>query len=270
MGRPSRAGPDHDGQLRLVQYSGHARCRGRARSGQVSVFMCDTRDDPGRERRDVETLAPPGRRTDRHRPPDRAAPAGGGRARHPVVYAMTQPVARSAVLPDDEGGRAAAKHAARRPAADRAQRGPNGSWARGCARRGPAPRWRRPACGRPAACGSANGATLGPGGGRRLLAEEPGPTRSSAAATRSAAAWPTPRRRQPGHPGDVALAASTTGSRCARRPASADQRGHAPGRSRKGGRGLLLAAIAGEPARGTRRVPCRLVTRQSTRPGPTS
>ncbi len=32
--------------------------------------------------------------------------------------------------------------------------------------------------------------------------------------------------------------------------------------------GLLLAAIAGEPARGTRRVPCRLVTRQSSRARP--
>jgi LacI family transcriptional regulator len=29
--------------------------------------------------------------------------------------------------------------------------------------------------------------------------------------------------------------------------------------------GLLLAAIAGEPARGTRTVPCRLVVRQSSR-----
>jgi LacI family transcriptional regulator, galactose operon repressor len=29
--------------------------------------------------------------------------------------------------------------------------------------------------------------------------------------------------------------------------------------------GLLLAAIAGEPAHGTRTVPCRLVVRQSSR-----
>jgi DNA-binding LacI/PurR family transcriptional regulator len=29
--------------------------------------------------------------------------------------------------------------------------------------------------------------------------------------------------------------------------------------------GMLLAAIAGEPARGTRTVPCRLVIRQSSR-----
>src|ERR1700749_2744495 len=83
-------------------------------NGQVSVFMCDTRDDPEREQRYVEMLAArrvdglivPGRRTE----PRRAVTAGPG---IPVVYAMTQPLGQDgpAVLPDDEGGgRAAAGH----------------------------------------------------------------------------------------------------------------------------------------------------------------
>ena len=82
--------------------------------GQVSVFMCDTRDDPERERRYVEMLW--GRRVDgllvtgrrvEPRPPVQAPPG------IPVVYAMTQPAGggAAAVLPDDEGGgRAAAEH----------------------------------------------------------------------------------------------------------------------------------------------------------------
>jgi LacI family transcriptional regulator len=82
--------------------------------GQVSVFMCDTRDDPERERRYVEMLW--GRRVDgllvtgrrvEPRPPLQAPPG------IPVVYAMTQPAGggAAAVLPDDEGGgRAAAEH----------------------------------------------------------------------------------------------------------------------------------------------------------------
>jgi LacI family transcriptional regulator len=82
--------------------------------GQVSVFMCDTRDDPERERRYVEMLW--GRRVDgllvtgrrvEPRPPIQAPPG------IPVVYAMTQPAGggAAAVLPDDEGGgRAAAEH----------------------------------------------------------------------------------------------------------------------------------------------------------------
>jgi len=82
--------------------------------GQVSVFMCDTRDDPERERRYVEMLwarrvdglLVTGRRVE-PRPPVQAPPGT------PVVYAMTQPDGggAAAVLPDDEGGgRAAAEH----------------------------------------------------------------------------------------------------------------------------------------------------------------
>ena len=83
-------------------------------TGQVSVFMCDTRDDPERERRCVELLA--ARRVDglivtgRRVEPRPAVVAGPG---IPVVYAMTQPLGESgpAVLPDDEGGgRAVAGH----------------------------------------------------------------------------------------------------------------------------------------------------------------
>jgi LacI family transcriptional regulator len=82
--------------------------------GQVSVFMCDTRDDPDREKRYVEMLAArrvdglivTGRRIE-PRPPVSAGPG------IPVVYAMTQPLGENgpAVLPDDEGGgRVAAAH----------------------------------------------------------------------------------------------------------------------------------------------------------------
>jgi LacI family transcriptional regulator len=83
-------------------------------TGQISVFMCDTRDDPERERRYVEMLAArrvdgllvTGRRVEA-RPPVSAGPG------IPVVYAMTQPLGGDgpAVLPDDEGGgRIAAEH----------------------------------------------------------------------------------------------------------------------------------------------------------------
>jgi len=83
-------------------------------TGRVSVFMCDTRDDPERERRYVEMLwarrvdglIVTGRRIE-PRPPLPTLPG------IPVVYAMTQPAGNGApaVLPDDErGGRMAAEH----------------------------------------------------------------------------------------------------------------------------------------------------------------
>jgi len=82
-------------------------------TGQISVFMCDTRDDPERERhyiemltaRRVDGLIVTGRRIE-PRPAVRADPS------IPVVYAMTQPDnGGAAVLPDDEGGgRIAADH----------------------------------------------------------------------------------------------------------------------------------------------------------------
>ena len=111
--------------------------------GQVSVFMCDTRDDPEREQRYIEMLA--ARRVDglivtgRRIEPRRPVTAGPG---IPVVYAMTQPLGQDgpAVLPDDEGGgRAAAEHllgAGRR----RPGRPPPGAcrcWSAGAGRRAP-------------------------------------------------------------------------------------------------------------------------------------
>jgi LacI family transcriptional regulator, galactose operon repressor len=83
-------------------------------TGQVSVFMCDTRDDPERERRYTDMLA--ARRVDgliitgRRIEPRPPVMAGHG---IPVVYAMTQPTEGDgpSVLPDDEGGgRAATEH----------------------------------------------------------------------------------------------------------------------------------------------------------------
>jgi LacI family transcriptional regulator len=83
-------------------------------SGQISVFMCDTRDDPERERRYTEMLA--SRRVDglivtgRRIEPRPAVAVGEG---IPVIYAMTQPLDGDgpAILPDDEeGGALAARH----------------------------------------------------------------------------------------------------------------------------------------------------------------
>jgi LacI family transcriptional regulator len=76
-------------------------------TGQVSVFMCDARDDPERERRYTEMLT--ARRVDgllitgRRIEPRPPVLAGQG---IPVVYAMTQPSegGQPSVLPDDEGG----------------------------------------------------------------------------------------------------------------------------------------------------------------------
>jgi LacI family transcriptional regulator len=83
-------------------------------TGQVSVFMCDTRDDPERERRYVEMLS--ARRVDGLIVTGRRIeprPSLDTRADFPVVYAMTQPLDGDcpAVLPDDDaGGRVAARH----------------------------------------------------------------------------------------------------------------------------------------------------------------
>jgi LacI family transcriptional regulator len=83
-------------------------------AGQISVFMCDTRDDPRRERRYVDLLLSrhvdglivTGRRIE-PRPRIRVGPAT------PVVYGLTRPIDGDdpAVLPDDHGaGRVAAEH----------------------------------------------------------------------------------------------------------------------------------------------------------------
>ena len=83
-------------------------------AGQISVFMCDTRDDPDRERqyldmllnRQVDGLIVAGRRIE-------PRPSIGTDLDVPVVYAMTQSLDsdQPAILPDDVGGgRIAAEH----------------------------------------------------------------------------------------------------------------------------------------------------------------
>ncbi|MGW0807813.1 LacI family DNA-binding transcriptional regulator [Nonomuraea sp. NPDC002799] len=83
-------------------------------AGQISVFMCDTRDDPIRERhyverllaRRVEGVIVTGRRTE-------PRPGIGRDLPVPVVYAMTRSTDESdvSIIPDDEGGGAlAARH----------------------------------------------------------------------------------------------------------------------------------------------------------------
>jgi LacI family transcriptional regulator len=83
-------------------------------AGQISVFMCDTRDDPVRERQYLEMLL--GRQVDglivtgRRIEPRPSVGIGLGM---PVVYAMTQSLDTDepAILPDDYGGgRTAADH----------------------------------------------------------------------------------------------------------------------------------------------------------------
>src|SRR6267154_951693 len=82
--------------------------------GQISVFMCDTRDEPDRERRyldmllsrQVDGLIVAGRRIE-------PRPSIGPTLGVPVVYAMTQSMDSDepAILPDDAGGgRLAAEH----------------------------------------------------------------------------------------------------------------------------------------------------------------
>ncbi|WP_020574424.1 LacI family DNA-binding transcriptional regulator [Actinopolymorpha alba] len=76
-------------------------------AGQISVFMCDTRDDPIRERHQVQTLLArrvdgilvTGRRTE-------PRPSIGTDLPVPVVYAMTQSADPNdfSVIPDDIGG----------------------------------------------------------------------------------------------------------------------------------------------------------------------
>jgi LacI family transcriptional regulator len=83
-------------------------------AGQISVFMCDTRDDQERERRYVETLL--ARRVDGLIVAGRRIeprPSIGATLGTPVVYAMTQSLDTDepGVIPDDKGGgRLAAEH----------------------------------------------------------------------------------------------------------------------------------------------------------------
>ena len=242
-------------------------------TGQVSVFMCDTRDDPERERRYVEMLAArrvdglivTGRRVE-PRPPVVAGPG------IPVVYAMTQPLDESgpAVLPDDKGGgRAVAGHLL---GAGRRRIGHITGPERFLAARN-----------RVAGFGGALGAVgLEPHGGVRfgewserwgreaadqLLVDQPD-TDAIFCGSDQIARGVADTLRQSGRaiPGDVALVGFENWEPMAlgAQPplTSVDMCLEEVGRAAAG---LLLAAIADEPARGARTVPCRLVVRQSSR-----
>ena len=241
-------------------------------TGQVSVFMCDTRDDPERERRYVETLA--ARRVDglivtgRRAEPRPPVVAGPG---IPVVYAMTQPLGQDgpAVLPDDGGGgRAAAEHllsAGRRRighitgperflAARERAAGFGGALAaagltlHGGVRFGEwSERWGRQAA-------------------EALLADRPD-TDAIFCGSDQIARGVADTLRAAGRtiPGDAALVGFDNWEPMAlgAQPplTSVDMCLEEVGRAAAE---LLLAAIAGEPAHGTRTVPSRLVVRQSS------
>jgi LacI family transcriptional regulator len=241
-------------------------------TGQVSVFMCDTRDDPERERRYVEMLAArrvdglivAGRRVE-PRPPVAAGPG------IPVIYAMTQPIGADgpAVLPDDSGaGRAAAGHllgAGRRrighitgPERFLAARQRAAGFSGALAAAGLEPaggmrfgewseRWGREAAG-------------------RLLADQPGLDAVFCGSDQIArGVADTLREAGRAIPGDVALVGVDNWEPMAlgaQPPLTSidpclEEIGHQAA-------GMLLAAIAGEPARGVRTVPCRLVVRESS------
>jgi LacI family transcriptional regulator len=241
-------------------------------TGQVSVFMCDTRDDPEREKRYVEMLS--ARRVDglivtghrvEPRPPVTAGPG------IPVVYVMTQPQGEDgpAVLPDDEGGgRAAAEHllgggrrrighitGPERFASARARAAGFGAalaaagWrAHGGVRFGEwSERWGREAAG-------------------RLLAEEPG-TDAIFCGSDQIARGVADAVRAVGRaiPADVALVGFDNWEPMAlgAQPplSSVDMCLEEAGRMAAG---QLLAAIAGEPPHGIRTVPTRLVVRESS------
>jgi LacI family transcriptional regulator len=241
-------------------------------TGQVSVFMCDTRDDPERERRYVEMLAArrvdglivAGRRVE-PRPPVAAGPG------IPVIYAMTQPTGDGgpAVLPDDRGaGRTAAGHllsAGRRrighiTGPDRflaaRQRAAGFGGALAAAGLEPAggvrfgewsERWGREAAG-------------------RLLADQPGLDAVFCGSDQIArGVADTLREAGRDIPGDVAVVGVDNWEPMAlgaQPPLTSvdmclEEIGHQAA-------GMLLAAIAGEPERGVRTVPCRLVVRESS------
>ena len=243
-------------------------------AGQISVFMCDTRDDPDREQlylerlvsRRVDGLIVTGRRIE----PRPALDVG---QRFPVVYAMTQPLDGDdpAILPDDEGGaETAARHllgtgrghighitgparflAARKRAAGlshvlaeagvpfAADEVLYGEWSE---------RW-----GREAAC--------------RLLEDHPDTDAIFCGSDQIArGVADTLRAAGQAIPGDVALVGFDNWEPMvlgAQPPlTSVDMCLEEVGRVAAE---MLLAAIAGEPARGTRTVvPCRLVVRKSS------
>ena len=241
-------------------------------TGQVSVFMCDTRDDPARERRYVEMLAArrvdglivAGRRVE-PRPPVEAGPG------IPVIYAMTQPndADGPAVLPDDTGaGRTVAGHLL------------GGGHRRIGHITGP----ERFLAARQRAAGFGDAlaaAGLKPAGGvrfgewserwgreaaRDLLADQPGLDAVFCGSDQIArGVADTLREAGRDIPGDVAVVGVDNWEPMAlgAQPplTSVDMCLEEIGRKAAE---MLLAAIAGEPERGVRTVPCRLVVRQSS------
>jgi len=233
-------------------------------TGQVSVFMCDTRDDPERERRYIEMLSArrvdglivTGRRVE-PRPPVVAGPG------IPVVYAMTQSLGEDgpAVLPDDEGGgRAAAEHllAAGRRRIGHITGPERFLFSAALAARGLEPhggvrfgewseRWGREAA-------------------TQLLADRPDLGAVFCGSDQIArGVGDTLRAAGRRIPGDVALVGFDNWEPMAlgAQPplTSVDMCLEEVGRAAAE---LLLAAIADEPARGVRTVPSRLVVRQSS------
>jgi LacI family transcriptional regulator len=241
-------------------------------TGQVSVFMCDTRDDPAREQRYVEMLA--ARRVDglivtgRRVEPRTPVTAGPG---IPVVYAMTQPLGADgpAILPDDQGaGQIAAEHLL---AGGRRRIGHITGPARFLAARQRAAGFR----------GALAAAGVEPHGGarfgewseqwgraaaRQLLDDQPGLDAAFCGSDQIArGVADTLREAGRAIPADVAVVGVDNWEPMAlgAQPplTSVDMCLEEVGREAAG---MLLAAIAGEPERGTRTVPCRLVVRQSS------
>ena len=241
-------------------------------TGQVSVFMCDTRDEPDREKRYVEMLAArrvdglivTGRRVE-PRPPVAVGPGV------PVVYAMTQPLAGDgpAVLPDDKGGGVmAAEHLI---GAGRRRIGHITGPERFLAARQRAEGFRAAL----AAAGlRSHGGTRfgewsehwGQEGAAQLLADEPD-TDAIFCGSDQIARGVADTLRAAGRaiPGDVALVGFDNWEPMvlgAQPPlTSVDMCLEEVGRVAAE---MLLAAIAGEPSRGTRTVPSRLVVRKSS------
>ena len=167
-------------------------------AGQISVFMCDTRDDPAREKqylkmllnRRVDGLIVTGRRIE-------PRPSIGRGLGIPVVYAMTQSLdsdePRS--CPTTTAAAAWPRATSWPPGAPGSgtSPGPSASWRRGGGRAGSARNSRPPGSSSPRmTCSTASGASAGGGRAPRSCCVPRRASRpSSAAATRSRGGSPT-------------------------------------------------------------------------------
>ncbi len=244
-------------------------------AGQISVFMCDTRDDPARERRYVELLL--ARRVDglivtgRRIEPRPGLRTGAT----PVVYAMTQSLEGDgpAVVPDDYGGgKLAARHLI---ATGRRQIGHITGPERFLAARKRAQGF-LDAMAEAGLESSPDDVLYGEWSerwGRKaadvLLGSSPGTDAVFCGSDQIArGVIDTLRRLGRQVPGDIAVAGFDNWEPMvlgAEPPlTSVDMRLEDVGRIAAG---HLLAALGGHPARGTHTVPCRLAVRGSTVPG---